>query len=275
MSKISRLKERPAWCSRQAGIVKAQDPRAGQLVAVQAHSLGSRGAAGSENRGGLGTEARSALQPLARAPRPLHHRRCAAPSSGLAAQAHGAPNPGSYDEVQSGTLAPCYSSPDSCCPTIVAALSSPRPPCSLFTHSYDAMPTLERLGRPCMQHARRGRKATAACEEDKSQLRFVQHSVVVSAISWHGLLSLLLLSHPLRRNACDCTADAPGTVQGRKPEAATCEWSPDQTGVCRMQLHHCGRPVAALDASSVSGAHSGRLGGRCTAPRPAVVEQAQ
>ena len=185
------------------------------------------------------TEARSTLVPLARAPCPLHHRRCAAPSSGLAAQAHGAPNPGSYDEVQSGTLAPCYSSPDSCCPTIVVALSSPRPPCSLFTHSYDAMPTLERLGRPCMQHARRGRKATAACEEDKSQLRFVQHSVVVSAISWHGLLSLLLLSHPLRRNACDCTADAPGTVQGRKPEAATCEWSPDQTGVCRMRLHHC------------------------------------
>ena len=50
MSKVSRLKERPAWCSRQAGIVKAQDPRAGQLVAVQAHSLGSRGAAGSRAR---------------------------------------------------------------------------------------------------------------------------------------------------------------------------------------------------------------------------------
>ena len=56
--------------------------------------------------------------------------------------------------------------------------------------------------------------------------------------------------------------------QGRKPEAATCEWSPDQTGVCRMQLHHCGRPVAALDASSVSGAHSGRLGGRCIGQAP-------
>ena len=74
VSKVSRLKERPAWCSRQAGIVKAQDQGAGQLVAVQAHSLGSRGAAGSENRGGLGAEARSALQPLARVPRRLHHR---------------------------------------------------------------------------------------------------------------------------------------------------------------------------------------------------------
>ena len=83
VSKVSRLKERPAWCSRQAGIVKAQDPRAGQLVAVQAQSLGSRGAAGSENPGGLGTEARFALQPLARVPRRLHHRRCAAPTRGL------------------------------------------------------------------------------------------------------------------------------------------------------------------------------------------------
>ena len=76
------MKERPAWCSRQAGI-KAQDQGAGQLVAVQAQSLGSRGAAGSENPGGLGTEARFALQPLARVPRRLHHRRCAAPIRGL------------------------------------------------------------------------------------------------------------------------------------------------------------------------------------------------
>ena len=37
------------------------------------------------------------------------------------------------------------------------------------------------------------------------------------------------------------SAIVPGTVQGRKPEAATSEWPPDQTGVCRLRLHYRSR----------------------------------